>query len=44
LPEDHRCVKLTQIRAKKFGQSSVVRDGGRNKGSFFKRLFRKPKN
>jgi predicted nucleic acid binding AN1-type Zn finger protein len=28
LPEDHRCVKLTQIRAKKFGQRGVIRDGG----------------
>ena len=42
LPEDHRCVKLTQIRAKKFGQR-VVRDGGRNKASFFKRIFKRSK-
>ena len=41
LPEEHRCVKLTQIRAKKFGQKKVIRDGGRNKPSFFKRIFRK---
>ena len=40
LPEDHRCVKLTQIRAKKFGQRGVIRDGGRN-DSVFKKLFRK---
>jgi predicted nucleic acid binding AN1-type Zn finger protein len=44
LPEDHRCVKLTQIRAKKFGQRGVIRDGGRNKASFFKRIFRKSKD
>lgn len=41
LPEEHRCVKLTVIRAKKFGQKKVIRDGGRNKPSFFKRMFRK---
>ena len=41
LPEDHRCVKLTLIRAKKFGQKKVVRDGGRNKPGFFKRIFGK---
>ncbi|GBF24760.1 hypothetical protein MnTg01_01101 [archaeon MnTg01] len=41
LPEEHRCVKLTQIRAKKFGQIGVIRDGEKNKGSFFKRLFKK---
>ena len=28
LPEDHRCVKLTVIRAKKFGEKKVIRDGG----------------
>ena len=39
LPEDHRCVKLTQIRAKKFGQRSVIRDGGPN-SSGLKKLFR----
>lgn len=43
LPEEHRCVKLTQIRAKKFGER-VIRDGGRNRSSFFKRIFRKSKN
>jgi len=43
LPEEHRCVKLTQIRAKKFGQPGVIRDGGKNKGSFFRRLFKKSK-
>ncbi len=41
LPEEHRCVKLTVIRAKKFGQKKVIRDGGRNKPSFFKRMFGK---
>jgi len=41
LPEEHRCVKLTVIRAKKFGEKKVIRDGGRNKTSFFKRMFGK---
>ena len=41
LPEEHRCVKLTQIRAKKFGQQGVIRDGGKNKTGFFRRLFKK---
>ena len=41
LPEEHRCVKLTVIRAKKFGQKKVIRDGGRSKPSFFKRMFGK---
>jgi predicted nucleic acid binding AN1-type Zn finger protein len=41
LPEEHRCVKLTVIRAKKFGQKKVIREGGRNKPSFFKRMFGK---
>ena len=26
LPEDHRCVKLTVLRAKKFGENKVIRD------------------
>ncbi len=43
LPEEHRCVKLTQIRAKTFGER-VIRDGGKNRSSFFKRIFRKSKN
>ena len=25
LPEDHRCVKLTQIRSKKFGEKKIIR-------------------
>ena len=40
LPEDHRCVKLSQIRAKKFGQRGVIRDGGPN-NSGLKKFFRK---
>ena len=40
LPEDHLCVKLTQIRAKKFGQRGVIRDGGSN-ASGLKKFFRK---
>ncbi len=39
LPEEHRCVKLSQIRAKRFGEKKIVRDGGRNKPNIFKRIF-----
>jgi len=32
LPDDHRCVKLTQLRAKKFGEKrKIIRDGGTGK-------------
>lgn len=41
LPEEHRCVKLTLIRAKKFGKSQVIRDDSINKENVFKRFFRK---
>ena len=44
LPEEHRCVKLTQIRAQKFGQRGVVRDGGKNKSGLFRRMFGKFKD
>lgn len=44
LPEEHRCVKLTQIRARRFGQKRVIRDGGPNKPGFFKRMFSKFKD
>ncbi|HSB50644.1 MAG TPA: AN1-type zinc finger domain-containing protein [Nitrosopumilaceae archaeon] len=44
LPEEHRCVKLTSIRAHKFGQRKVIRDGGRNGPSFFKKMFGKFKD
>ncbi len=39
LPEEHRCVKLSQIRAKRFGEKKVIRDGGRNRPNIFKRIF-----
>ena len=39
LPEDHRCVKLTQIRTKKFGEQKVIRDGGTGKRKGFRRMF-----
>jgi predicted nucleic acid binding AN1-type Zn finger protein len=39
LPEDHRCVKLRQIRSAGFGERKVIRDGG--KKSVFKRIFGK---
>ena len=38
LPEDHRCVKLSQIRAKRFGERKVIRDGGEGRGSIFKKI------
>jgi predicted nucleic acid binding AN1-type Zn finger protein len=44
LPEEHRCVKLTQIRAKKFGERKVIRDEGIGKQSAFKKFFRKFKS
>lgn len=39
LPEEHRCVKLSQIRARRFGEKKVIRDGGPNKQNVFKRMF-----
>ena len=44
LPEEHRCVKLTQIRARRFGEKKVIRDGGPNKQNIFKRMFKRFKN
>lgn len=44
LPEEHRCVKLTQIRARRFGEKKVIRDGGPNKQNVFKRMFRRLKD
>ena len=41
LPEEHRCVKLTQIRASRFGERGVIRDGPRRDGGFFKKVFRR---
>jgi len=41
LPEGHRCVKLHQIRAKRFGQNSVKRDKGIGRQSIFKRVLNK---
>ena len=41
LPEEHRCVKLTLIRAKKFGKRRVIRDGDKRKKGFLRRLFRR---
>jgi len=39
LPEEHRCVKLTLLRAKKFGQKRIIRDKGVGRQSFFKKFF-----
>ena len=44
LPEEHRCVKLSQIRARRFGEKKVIRDGGRNKPNILKRIFRRFRN
>ena len=44
LPEEHRCVKLTQIRARRFGERKVIRDGNMGRQSAFKRFFRKFKS
>lgn len=44
LPEEHRCVKLTQIRARRFGERKVIRDVGPNKQNVFKKIFRKFKD
>ncbi|EGG41721.1 AN1-type Zinc finger protein [Candidatus Nitrosarchaeum limnium SFB1] len=44
LPEEHRCVKLSQIRAQRFGERKVIRDGRPNKQNVFKRMFRKFKD
>lgn len=37
LPEVHRCVKLTQIRAGRFGKKGVIRD--KDKSSFSKKFL-----
>jgi len=44
LPEDHRCVKLHQIRAKRFGQKSVKREKGIGRQSIFRKIFNKFKD
>jgi predicted nucleic acid binding AN1-type Zn finger protein len=44
LPEEHRCVKLTQIRSSRFGERKVIRDGGPNKQNVFKRMLRRFKD
>ncbi|HXG74474.1 MAG TPA: AN1-type zinc finger domain-containing protein [Candidatus Nitrosotenuis sp.] len=36
LPEEHRCVKLTSIRAKRFGEKKVIRG---QKGGFLGKVF-----
>jgi len=39
LPEAHRCVKLFQIRSKKFGEKKIQRTKGTGRQSFIKRIF-----
>lgn len=41
LPEEHRCVKLFQIRATRFGERKIIRDGGKKGSNIFKKMFRK---
>lgn len=42
LPENHRCVKLHIIRAKRFGERKVLREKGiGRKDNIFKKLGRK---
>jgi len=41
LPEEHRCVKLTSIRAKRLGKNKIIRQ---QKGGFLSRVFGKHKN
>ncbi|MEM2785740.1 MAG: AN1-type zinc finger domain-containing protein [Candidatus Nitrosotenuis sp.] len=41
LPEEHRCVKLTSIRAKRFGEKKVIR---RQESGFLGKVFGKFKN
>lgn len=37
LPEEHRCVKLSQLRVKRFGERRVIRD--KSNMGFFKKMF-----
>ncbi|HLA22518.1 MAG TPA: AN1-type zinc finger domain-containing protein [Nitrosopumilaceae archaeon] len=39
LPEEHRCIKLSLIRAKRFGQKNVIRDGNTQRPSILRRMF-----
>lgn len=39
LPEEHRCVKLSQLRVKRFGERRVIRD--KSNAGFFKKMFGK---
>jgi predicted nucleic acid binding AN1-type Zn finger protein len=41
LPEEHRCVKLTSIRATRFGEKKVIR---KQKNGFLNKVFRKIKD
>ena len=39
LPEEHRCIKLGLIRAKRFGQQNVIRDGNIQRPNLLRRMF-----
>jgi len=41
LPEDHRCVKLFQIRAKELERKNIQRTKGIGRQGFIKRIFGK---
>lgn len=41
LPEEHRCVKLFQIRATRFDGRKIIRGGGKEGINIFKKMFRK---
>ncbi len=44
LPENHRCVKLHLIRAKRFGEKKVIRGSGTGRqDNIFKKIIRKLK-
>lgn len=44
LPETHRCVKLTVLKARKFGKKRIVRDKGIGRQGFLKKFFNKFKD
>ncbi|GFN39466.1 MAG: nucleotide-binding protein [Marine Group I thaumarchaeote] len=44
LPENHRCVKLTALRARKFGEKHIIRDKGIGRQGFLKKFFNRFKD
>jgi predicted nucleic acid binding AN1-type Zn finger protein len=39
LPEEHRCVRLSHLRVKRFGERRVIHD--KSNAGFFKKMFGK---